>query len=237
MGDVQAGGGRDARDSWAMKMQQRYAVPVYHEYWDIDDTDIVEVDKRAEREKAARVFDTDGGTDKAVTPSTGMRHVAQRFRTRAQSDTGYVYETDFSIRSHTYSSQDTEYDKLMNAWRHDGNVPSIYTFGITNAFQRTDALESGFKDFYFIDLRGFLDAVDSGRLDAVSAHGNGDGSRALYFSVDSLREAGLIRDEIHDEVLKSAWHEQETSDDFPTAPGVGTDNQMDLNSFNSGGTK
>jgi len=225
------GGGFDDRDRWALKMQAEYAVPIYREYWAVGDDDITEVDKCGKTEDAARVFDTMGGTDKAITPSTGMRHVAQRFRTRTQSDDGYVYSTDFSIRTSSYTGADTEYDKLLNAYRNDGNVPAIYSFGVADAFNKPDALEAGFRDFYFLDLERFLKLVDNNQLEPVSCYPNGDGSEALYFSVDSLRDTGIIRDEIHGDVLSSAWRGVQTSNEFATAPGVKTTGQVDLLSF------
>ena len=223
--------GFEDRDEWALKMQAKYAVPIYREYWAVNNEQITEVDKCGKTEDAARVFDTMGGTDKAITPSTGMRHVAQRFRTRTQADDGYVYSTDFSIRTSSYTGADTEYDKLLNSYRNDGNVPAIYSFGVADGFDKQEALGSGFRDFYFLDLERFLKLVDNNQLEPVSCYPNGDGSEGLYFSVDSLRDNGIIRDEIHGDVLSSAWRNVQTSNEFPTAPGVKTTGQVDLLSF------
>jgi hypothetical protein len=226
--------GFDDRDGWQMQMQTRFAMPVYRAYWAVDDEEITEVDKCAKTETAARVFDADGCTDKAVTPSTGMRYIAQRFRTRQRGSDGRVYDPDFSIRTQTYSDADTEYDKLMNAWRNGGNVPAIYAFGIADAFTRDAAKDNGFREFYFLKLKRFLKLVDNGQLDPVAAYPNGDGSKALYYSIDSLRNNRVVQDGVSGGVLMSAWQAEETSDRFPTAPGIKTTGQVELFSFGDG---
>jgi len=224
-------GGFDDRDKWALRMQHRYAIPVYREYWAVAESDITEVDDYRDQEVSAAVLDCDGGTDKIVNPETGIRHVAQRFRTRAKSDNGYVFTTDFSIRTSSYSGKDTEYDKVMNAWRNDGTVPAIYAFGIADGFNRAEALESGFREFHFINYPAFLRQFDNGHITPNACYENGDGSEALYFAVSDLADAGVIRDSVSGQVLASAWREGQTSNKFPTAPGVKTTGQVDLFEF------
>jgi hypothetical protein len=222
--------GFDERDNWASEMQQRYAVPVYREYWNVSAEKVTEVDELGKTEAAARVLDADGGTDKVIRPSTGIRHVAQRFRKRSKNGT-QVYDPDFSIRTSTYTDADTEYDKMLNAWRNGGNVPAIYTFGVGDGTTREQCLQRGFRDFYFLDNHRFLKLVDDGYLQPVACYGNGDGSEGLYFAVSDLADAGVIRDTVTGQVLASAWREGQTSNKFPTAPGVKTTGQVDLFEF------
>jgi hypothetical protein len=211
-------------------MQQRFAMPVYREYWNVPEHKITEVDELGKTETAAKVLDADGGTDKVVRPATGIRHIAQRFRKRTQKGPE-VYDPDFSIRTATYSDADTEYDKMLNAYRNGGNVPAIYAFGIGAGTSRRQCLRRGFAEFYFLDNKRFLKLVDNGHLEAVACYPNGDGSEALYFSIESLRNHGIIEDAVAGGVLKSAWRDEQTSNEFPTAPGVKTTGQVDLSSF------
>lgn len=226
--------GFDDRDDWALKMQAQYALPIYQEYWAIGNDKITEVDELGKTETAAKVMDADGGADKVVTPATGIRYVSQRFRTRSESENGYVYDTDFSIRTATYSDQDTEYDKLMNAHRNGGNVPAIYTFGIGDGFSRPECLDKGFREFYFLKLKRFLKMVDGGHLTAVASNPNGDGSKALYYSVDDLHDQNVVQDSVSGDVLRSAWRDSTTSNEFPTAPGIKATGQVELFGFMEG---
>jgi len=221
--------GGDDRDQWAIKMQAKYAIPVYAAYWRVNEEDILEVDQCRETEKTAQILDADGGTDKVVQPDTGIRHIAQRFRTQHEK-----WSTDFSIRTSTYSDADTEYDKLLNAHRNGGNVPAIYSFGVGAATTKAGCLDRGFSAIHFIDLPKFLNRVDNNDLEAVSKQSNKDGSAALYYTVDSLRRYGVINDSISGDILASAWLDSSVSDDFPTAPGIDSTGQLDLFEFGGG---
>jgi hypothetical protein len=223
--------GFDDRDGWALKMQAQYALPIYREYWAIGGDDITEVDELGKTETAAKVMDCDGGADKVVTPATGIRYVAQRFRTRSESDDGYLYDPDFSIRTATYSDQDTEYDKLLNAHRNGGNVPAIYTFGVGDGVSYGECLDKGFREFYFLNLPRFLKLVDAGHLTPVASYPNGDGSEALYYDVDDLHDHNVVQDSVSGDVLRSAWRDDTTSNEFPTAPGIKTTGQVELFGF------
>jgi len=223
--------GFDERDDWALQMQAQYALSIYREYWAISDDEITEVDELGKSETAAKVMDVDGATDKVVTPSTGIRYVAQRFRKRSENDNGRIYDPDFSIRTATYSDKDTEYDKLLNAYRNGGNVPAIYTFGIGDGVTRSECLDKGFRDFYFLKLPRFLKLVDAGHLTPVASYPNGDGSKGLYYAVDDLHDHNVVQDSISGDVLRSAWSDDTTSNEFPTAPGIKTTGQVELFGF------
>lgn len=213
-----------------MKMQERFAIPIYKEYWSLSDEEITEVDIHAETEHAALEMDM-SGIDKIVKPLTGVRHIAQRFRTLSEIKGGRVVDPDFSIRTSTYGDEDTEYDKLMNAHRNGGQVPKVYTFGIGAAVSKSDCLESGFKDFYFLKLPRFLKLVDHGKVKACQSHPNGDGTKALYFEIQDLRDNRIIQNEISGSVLTSCWDGGDTSDDFPTAPGIKNTGQVKISDF------
>lgn len=217
------------RMNWSLKMQERFAIPIYKNYWSISEAQITEVDAHAETEEAAQKIDA-SGIDKVVEPDTGVRHVAQRFRTLTERD-GQILEPDFSIRISSYTDQDTEYDKLLNAYRNGGNVPKIYTFGVGASVSKQDCLQSGFKDFYFLDLHRFLKLFDQSHIDPCGSYPNGDGSKALYFDIQQLRDTDIIRTEISGNVLASCWNGCNVSNDFPTAPGIKTTGQLNLFDF------
>lgn len=233
MSDATTPGGFDDRDRWALNMQRRFAMAVYQEYWNVGSEKITEVDELSKTETAAAMLDADGGTDKVVRPATGIRHVAQRFRKR-NKDGSTVYDPDFSIRTSTYSEAKTEYDKMLNAYRNGGNVPAIYAFGVGDGTSRKQCLRRGFSEFHFLDNQRFLKLVDAGHLQPIACYGNGDGSEALYYSIESLRDHGVIEDTVAGSVLKSAWEDHETSNNFPTAPGIKTTGQVDLLDFGGG---
>jgi len=219
----------DGRMKWALKMQEKFAIHIYKKYWAINKTEITEVDSHAETEKAAQKIDA-SGIDKIVEPETGVRHVAQRFRTLTNKN-GRILEPDFSIRTSTYSDKDTEYDKLLKAYRNNGNIPKIYTFGVGAAVKKKDCLQKGFKDFYFLDLHGFLKLFDRDHIEAVASYPNGDGRKALYFDIQDLRDTVIVQNEISGNVLASSWNQGDASDDFPTAPGIKSTGQLNLLGF------
>lgn len=223
----------NSRKNWALIMQERYALNIYKAYWAIGDGQITEFDAYAETEDAAMKIDA-SGIDKMIEPDTGVRHIAQRFRTLSELKDASVVDPDFSIRRASYSDQDTEYDKLFNAYRNNGDIPRLYSFGIGAAISKADCLEMGFKDFYFFDLPRFLKLVDSGHIEAVASYPNGDGSEALYYSIDDLRDSDVIQDEISGQVLSSAWEDRPVSNDFPTAPGIDKTGQVNLFDFGDG---
>lgn len=222
--------GGAGRDNWAIQMQTLYAIPVYAKYWRVDEAEILEVDQCRQTEKTAQILDSDGGTDKVVRPETGIRHIAQRFRTQDEK----YGNPDFSIRTSTYSGVETEYDKLMNAYRNNGNIPAIYSFGIGAGVTQSECLQRGFAAVHFIDLPSFLNRVDNNDIEAIGRFRNGDGSEALYYNIDQLRRYGVINDSIHGDVLSSAWEDRALSDEFPTAPGIDNTGQLDLMDFGGG---
>lgn len=221
------------RKSWSLKMQKQFAIPIYKQYWCVSEGDITEVDSHAEDEIAAREIDA-SGIDKMIRPETGVRHIAQRFRTLSELEGGVIQEPDFSIRISTYSEQDTEYDKLLNSHRNGGQIPKIYTFGITAATTQHESLQTGFKEFYFFKLPRFLKLFDQGHITACAAYPNGDGSKALYFDIQDLRDNHIIQDSLSSSVLSSAWSDKGVSDDFPTAPGIKNTGQLNLCDFDGG---
>jgi len=219
--------------NWALEMQKRFAIPIYKHYWALSDAQITEVDAHAETEEAAQKIDA-SGIDKVVEPETGVRHVAQRFRTLGEGEGGQILEPDFSVRVSTYSDQETEYDKLLNAHRNGGNVPKIYTFGVGASTSKQDCLRSGFKDFYFLDLHRFLELFDRGHIQACASHPNDDGSKGLYFDIEQLRDTDTIQAEISGSVLASCWNGSNATNGFPTAPGIKTTGQLNLCDFGGG---
>lgn len=223
----------EGRKSWSLKMQERFAIDIYKAYWCISEEQITEVDAYAEHEEAAMAIDA-SGIDKVVEPATGVRHIAQRFRTLREFKNGKVIDPDFSIRISTYGGHETEYDKLLNAYRNNGNVPKIYTFGIGASVSKEDCLQSGFKDFYFLKLERFLKLLDSNKLQASSSRDNKDGSKGLYFHIQDLRDNYIIQDEISGSVLASCWNGDRPSDDFPTAPGIKNTGQVKISDFGGG---
>lgn len=106
--------------------------------------------------------------------------IAQRYR---PVDGGH----DFSFRVTNGKGKDAEYDKCLNAFRNGGFYPSVYAFGIA------DADESSFVEFHLLDTRRLLMAIETGELQGDGPYDSPDGqTKALYYSIEDLREAGCI---------------------------------------------
>jgi hypothetical protein len=206
--------GLTRRDQWALKMQERYALDVYKEYWGVSSCDITEVDQlRADGVGLAKMLDADGGTDKIIQPNGIPVFVAQRFRKNSK------YPVDFSIRARTYSQAETEIHKLLRSKESNGNLPGVYAFGVGDSLNKQDCLETGFKEMHFLDVEKVLKLLDSGEVES-ERHPNGDGSAGMYIEISDLHEKGAVFDSIQGETLRSAWNNGPTDSDFPTAPHV-----------------
>lgn len=212
--------------SWALKMQDRYAIDIYQHYWKVKRHEIVEIDALGEDEKGAKQLDY-SGIDKHI--GKRNRHIAQRFRTNSRR-----FSRDFSLRLETADSDESEYDKLMSAYRNGGNYPAVYAFGIGAATTQPKCLDQGLSKFYFIDMDILLPAIDSGEVEAVGGGENDDGSRGLYYDTDDLWAVGCIQDSITGSDLRSCWNDADGAT-CPTAPCVPDDDgQTGLGDFGGG---
>lgn len=182
--------GFNQRMDWSLSMQENHALEIYKQHWDLKD--IIEVDKMGDMGNGEMQVLDFSGTDKILITERGFPiHVAQRFRQPYHDDdTGWT-DADFSLRFSSYSEDYVEYQKLLDAHKGSGTIPSVYGFGQT-VQGRQPALKNGFKRFYLIDLPAFLDTHLNGEISAVEKAPNGDGSMGIYFDLNELERCGCV---------------------------------------------
>lgn len=168
------------RHEWAIKVQEKSALPIYKEVW--QGCEIEEVDKIGmEGNDFAKRRDF-SGLDKIVLFKGNEIHIAQRFRGRYPRRNSY----DFSLRYITpglEGSKNAEYFKLIEAYKQDLWFPNKYVWGVT----KTENPESGFDKLYIYNVRKFIKAVVDGYIKSVGVYSNGDGSKGIYFRLDDMK--------------------------------------------------
>lgn len=167
----------------------REATAYLCEWYDVDESDIYDVESHFDREYATddalrllHILDY-SGLDLRVDCSYKMVDVALRIR-----PTSDEYDVDFSFRvENGIEGKDAEYDKWLNAYREgDGYYPGVAAFGVANAD------ETAFEEFHLIAVEPFLEAIEAGELVGDGPYPSPGGAEALYYSIESLRDAGCI---------------------------------------------
>jgi len=204
--------GFDARREFAAEMHRRYLSDAMAAYWGVDGDAITAIHGDSDGALSA---DKTGGID-AIVQTTGSApvFVAQRVRTLRRYS-GTVYPPDFSLRVQTATGDDSEFVRLLNAYRTGRDLPSCYLFGIAAADSREDAKQRGLSALFWFDTAAMFEAIDTGQLKA-DEHTSDTGEITRYFGVDDLREAGCIVAETRGLPLKSATDDdQRLRDAFP----------------------
>lgn len=201
--------GVDERFQWSLDMQNRHALDIYREFWDVDE--IIEVDKEGdEGDNAMQRLDFSGLDKYILTENDTQFQIAQRFRQPYYDDDAGWSDADFSLRIESYHDDHVEYDKLIENYQTRGaSHPGVYGFGRTESGRQV-ALENGFTEFYLIDVDSFLQAHLGGELNIIDEAPNGDGSCGVYFRIDDIREHGC---------LIAEWDFTSVSMEMPDSPG------------------
>jgi hypothetical protein len=194
-------------------MQDRYADPVYQAYWR-PDGDVTPIDAESGTSAAATAMDRTG-VDKVVQTPDSAIYLAQRIRTLSKYN-GQERPPDFSLRESTTDDPD-EYGRLLSSWRSGGDHPSIYAFGIADATSKRDAVDRGLRGLMFIDVRDLLRAIATERLSADNIHDVEPGVRARYYTIQRLRTADVVRDEVWNPAIGTAWTDADLHRNFPSA--------------------
>lgn len=214
--------GFDGRKDWAAKMHRSWLEPAMSEYWGVDPDAVQPMTAGSDGAMAA---DRDGGIDAIVqTAGAAPVFVAERVRTLREYD-GRVYRPDFSLREETASGDDSEFVRLLDAYRTGRDLPSVYLFGIGTSTSRPGCLNDGLDALFWIDTRRLCAAIASGDLEAAR-HRSQTGELTRYYSVDDLRRYDCLRADVSGQALQSVYREQSAVDPgFPDAePGVQTTN-------------
>jgi len=222
--------GFDDRRDWAAKMHQRWLEPAMAAYWDVDRNAIQPMFSDA---SDALTADRAGGIDAIVqTSGAAPVFVAQRVRTLRQYRSS-IYRPDFSLRAQTSTGDDSEFVRLLDAYRTGRDLPSVYLFGIGAGTSRQSCLDDGLSALFWIDTRQLVASIDAGDIDG-ELHRSDTGERTLYYSVDDLRQHGCVRDDVAGAALQSVFEENRAADpDFPTAEGGVRTSRTTLQDFDA----
>ena len=171
---------RPTRHKWAIQVQEKCAIPIYHKIW--QGCEIEEVDKIGmEGNDFAKRRDF-SGLDKIILYRGNEIHIAQRFRGKDPRRPSY----DFSLRYITpglEGAKEAEYFKLIEAYKQDLWFPNKYAWGVTKNGQS----DSGFTEFYIYNVRTLLKAIVDGDIKSLGVYSNGDGSNGIYFKSEDLK--------------------------------------------------
>lgn len=155
-------------DDFARTVQQQAAMPVYQRFWDVEQSDIEEVDQQnRDGDALAQLLDK-GGVDKII-QLKGNLMLAQRIR-RPEYDS-----VDFTIRRQAKHDWNAEYTKLKESYLGNGTTPSKYIYG-----QATKQL-TGFQSLYVVNLDGFLELEFSNKLAKIKSPSHHDQTDDPYY--------------------------------------------------------
>jgi len=175
---------QQSRKRWATQAD-RLADRCYCEFFNVGPADCYDleslVDSVHDREAG---YDTHqildyGGCDRIIDCGTRHVHIAQRWRPVSGGD-------DLSLRiDNGVDGRAAELTKWRTAHRGRGYYPSVIAFG------RYEGTLGAFKEFSLLDTATILDALAAGTINPPR-HATGDGTEALYLSVETLREIGAV---------------------------------------------
>jgi len=217
-----------SRTNWTQRMQTRYCDPVYQALWR-PDADVAAIDAESGTSAAATAMDR-SGVDKLIQTSDSAIYLSQRIRTLSKFQ-GQVRPPDFSLRESTTDDPD-EYRRLLSSWRNGGDVPSIYAFAVADATSKADAIDAGLRGLLLIDVQALLRAISTDRLSAANICDVEPGVRARFYPIHSLRSADVVRAEVWDPAIRTAWDDgDELASNFPRADDHDADRDASLFDF------
>jgi hypothetical protein len=202
--------GFDDRRDWAATMHRDWLEPAMAAYWDVP---AAAIQPMFSDSADAVTADAAGGIDAIVqTRGAAPVFVAQRVRTMRKFR-GSCHRPDFSLREQTSTGDDSEFVRLLDAYRTGRDLPSVYLFGIGVATSRRACVNDGLAALFWIDTREMMASIDAGQLEGDS-HRSGTGERTRYYSVDDLRQCDCIVADASGRDLASVYR-----DNVPLEPG------------------
>lgn len=216
------------RRSWAAKMHERHLSPAMAAYWDVPVDDIQAMHGES---AGALSADKTGGIDAIVqSANSAPVFVAQRVRTLRQFR-NQLRRPDFSLRVQTATGDDSEFVRLLNAYRTGRDLPSCYLFGITKASDRQSSLEQGLSVLIWIDTFELLASIDTGELQ-TEPYDCQTGEVTNYYTLEDLRDCDCIIAECSGQTLQSVYDDNRPVDDgFPHASSGVQAGKMRLQDF------
>jgi len=195
-------------------MHERYTSDAMATYYDVPADSVTPIDADADQ-AGALAADRDGGVDTIVSTDSGTVFVAERVRPQ-RFYKGQLINPDFSLRVETSTGSDAEYRRLLEGWRLNRDIPSVYVFGIGAAPDKDDCLSAGLQAMLWIDTATMLERIDGDDLPSARHKNRKTGELTEYIDIADLRRTGCIIDEVWNDTLKSLFDESVALDpDFP----------------------
>lgn len=187
---------RSWRHRWSIKVQDRYALPIYKRIW--PESLIEPIDKYAIKNDSWKRRDFSGLDVIIALPNGTEIHLAQRFRS---SDSGNDFSLRYKVPKLGGGLQESEYFKLLAAYKEGYWYPSHYAFGNTKFSLRVDPAkvnyEQGFFNFYVFKLDTLLRLISNGELKYEGPYANPkpdgepNGSCGVYFRLDDIPKEAI----------------------------------------------
>lgn len=178
--------------------------------YDVEAVDDSRYDPDDDSQRFAHLIDY-AGIDKVLDCRDRIIPIGHRVR---PNDPTTDWSTDFSLRRSNGvttpggESIPCEYKKIKTALEDGGSYPCYFGFGVYDE-PAGDGAVNGFNYFMIIDTRALFEAIEDGRLDGEeNTNTSGDGTAALYFTREELREAPCVATEwdSHGRPIHSDYH-------------------------------
>lgn len=187
--------------NWAIKMQQRHALPLYRSHW--DDCRIIEIDKlgdeTSDRESKEALDEMDySGMDKLVVTDAGYPiWLSQRIRpdNKKYNTSDRVCGVGFSIRTETRTNQDTEIHKLSSSVQNEIGCTPAYAFGVADVYRHGSkemlewkevGLERGLKYLAIYDTAAIIKGLSNGSI-PYEDNSKNDGTAGRYIKLRDIK--------------------------------------------------
>ncbi len=212
-------------------MHQRYISDVIATYYDVSADSVTAIDADQDAHSGALAVDRDGGVDTVVATDMGTVLIAERVRTQ-QRYRGQLTNPDFSLRVETGSGADAEYRRLLNSWRLNRDIPSVYAFAVGAGPTKGDCLNNGLQAMLWIDTATMFERIYADELPSERHRNSNSGELTEYIAIDELRQAGCIIDEVWNTTLRTVFDDSTSLDpDFPRSNPRGDAGRCRLGDF------
>jgi hypothetical protein len=194
------------RSEFASVMHRKYVNQALAAYYDVAPSAVTRID--ADESDGSLAIDSDGGIDCLVSSSDGPVFVAERCRTRQRFCgrlTGPVL-----LRARKASGADAELSRLLGAFRTGRNLPKVYASGIGRESTKDACKREGLCGLVLINTVALIQQINANEL-PYQSHRSDSEEVSRYYSLDDLRDADVIIDEIWGNCLTSAY---DTDRDF-----------------------
>lgn len=181
MSDSAIGGRFDPSRRDAAAKADGLTAQCYTEYFDASLDDVYSVERAGDGDGSAehgalKMLDF-GGCDIVIDAAERFIHVEQRVRPSSAT-----HEVDLSLCTDNGVGKPSKFDEWRGAYESGlGYIPDVIGFGVY------DHVLGVFQQFAIINTESVVAAVVDGGLDGEE-YATGDGRRALYLSMEDLRE-------------------------------------------------